>query len=594
MTVALFLELLIKSGLVAGGGLLLAAALRGRSATDVVDVLRATVLLLLALPVMMLLLPTMALPLLPGAPVETAPAVVPLWTADVASVGDVSVSASVTEASPALLAVAIWVIGVAVVMGQFALGMATLIRWTRSGRPVTSTRWTAPLNLLSKGQRPRLISSAQAPAPLSWGLPPGVVLISDELVRRPECATAVLAHELAHIRRRDWLFLLLSRTALALFWFNPLVWVLHAQLSARTEDAADAAALQELDPRAYAHTLVGLAADFGQPAALGMTGPARSLSKRIARIMKTRRSLPARPLALAMTVGGLIAVATPLAAVELTSGAAPAAAAAPQAVVVYRTPIVLAGQPTPPPPPRSPRKALSAPPAPPAPPALSRSVLPPPPPPAPAFPVPPAPTAPPAPPAPPPAPPAPPAPPQGYGYQSSWTENGSPADRRAAARARTEAGQRRAEAEQARIEASQARAEAAQARAEAAQAVAEARVRPQAVAHARADAARAQAAARDAGARAAAAQRDAARSVARARADMAVGADNMERGAQQMREESRRLRDPAYRAQQIERQRQQGHPVTDAELVALSPRLARQAEEMEAQAVRLRARANQS
>jgi hypothetical protein len=61
-----------------------------------------------------------------------------------------------------------------------------------------------------------------------------------------------------------------------------------------------------------------------------------------------------------------------------------------------------------------------------------------------------------------------------------------------------------------------------------------------------------------------------------------------------MREESRRLRDPVYRAQQIERQRQQGHPVTDAELRALSPRLARQADEMDAQAVRLRARANQS
>jgi hypothetical protein len=68
----------------------------------------------------------------------------------------------------------------------------------------------------------------------------------------------------------------------------------------------------------------------------------------------------------------------------------------------------------------------------------------------------------------------------------------------------------------------------------------------------------------------------------------------MERGAEQMREESRRLLDPAYRAQQIERQRVQGHPVTDAELQALSPRLARQADELAARAVELRGRSNQS
>ena len=58
MTVTLFIELLLKSGLIAGVGLLISAALRGRPATEAVDVLRATVLLLLALPVLMLVLPT--------------------------------------------------------------------------------------------------------------------------------------------------------------------------------------------------------------------------------------------------------------------------------------------------------------------------------------------------------------------------------------------------------------------------------------------------------------------------------------------------------------------------------------------------------
>jgi len=94
--------------------------------------------------------------------------------------------------------------------------------------------------------------------------------------------------------------------------------------------------------------------------------------------------------------------------------------------------------------------------------------------------------------------------------------------------------------------------------------------------------------ARHAEAQAAVARREAGRAMAQARVEMARGADEMERGAQQMREESRRLRDPAYRAQVIERQRVAGHPVTDEDLRALSPKLARQAEELAAQSVQLR------
>jgi hypothetical protein len=75
---------------------------------------------------------------------------------------------------------------------------------------------------------------------------------------------------------------------------------------------------------------------------------------------------------------------------------------------------------------------------------------------------------------------------------------------------------------------------------------------------------------------------------------MAHGADEMERGATEMRETSRKLRDPAYRAEQIARARERGDTVTDAELQALVPRLARQADELERQAQRMRGQAVQS
>jgi hypothetical protein len=61
----------------------------------------------------------------------------------------------------------------------------------------------------------------------------------------------------------------------------------------------------------------------------------------------------------------------------------------------------------------------------------------------------------------------------------------------------------------------------------------------------------------------------------------------MHQGAHQMREEATRLRDPAYRAQQIEDNRARGHVVTDEQLRALSQSLPGRADELDRNADRL-------
>ena len=55
----------------------------------------------------------------------------------------------------------------------------------------------------------------------------------------------------------------------------------------------------------------------------------------------------------------------------------------------------------------------------------------------------------------------------------------------------------------------------------------------------------------------------------------------MHRGAENMRQEAMRLRDPAYRVEVIARNRERGANVTDAELIALSPTLMERAAEMD-------------
>lgn len=537
MTWALLVSLLVKSSLVAGAGLACARFLTRRP-VERVDILRATVCLLLALPVIMNLLPALDLALLPASP-PPAPLPAALAGQGAANAAPATASTALPWSSLGLVG-GLWLLGFAVIAGQLLLGVRTLDRWTRRGRPVTEGEWLAPLEHLPPEDRPVLVSSDHIASPLSWGVAPGSILIDPASLAQPRAAPAILAHELAHLRRHDWIFLVLSRLALAIFWFNPLVWRLHAVLAERSEEAADAAAVQTINRTLYAKTLVGLAARPAPArpvlgAATAMAADARTLKTRIACLM-TDTPARRRPLTVILTVAALAAVATPLAALAVTrqDWVAP-----------------------PPPPAPPPVPALAVPPAPPAPPApppmeaIAMAALVPPPPP------------PPAPPEPPPPPPPPPPPELPAGAGHTYFRSATPEEAKAAIEARAQAAEARRQAHEART---QARRAADQARVEADRARADGEW------------------ARKIGEQA---RQEAARQMVKARAQMAQGAVQMRQGAQQMREEAARLRDPAYRAKQIEDNRARGNVVTDAELRDLADHLPSQADDLERQADQL-------
>jgi beta-lactamase regulating signal transducer with metallopeptidase domain len=553
MTWVLLLSLLIKSSVVAGAGLACARFMAQRP-VDRVDILRGAVCLLLALPVIMNVLPAMDLAVLP----PLSPVVPPTGTVEPGVVG-AAASGALTWPPSALMVGGLWLVGVVAVAGQLQLGLLTLHRWTRQADRVTCADWLAPLERLSPADRPDLVSSARVASPLSWGVSPGFIVIDPASLAERHAAPAILAHELAHLRRHDWVFLVLSRLALAVFWFNPLVWRLHAVLAERSEEAADAAALETVDRTLYAKTLVRLAAYPIPRAATAMAADARTLKTRIACIM-TNTSARRRPFTVALTVAALAVVATPLAAVGLS------------------------------------HQAWIAPPAPPAPPApMSVAPLPPMPP-APQEPmadVPPvAPVA--------PVPPAPPAPPAELadGYRYSYIRTATPAERQAAADARAQAADARAQAAEARAQADEARrvadevriqadharrlADASRMQADIArQAAGEARIRGE---QARIEGERARAI----GERA---REEAARHMVKARAQMAQGADQMRRSARELRAEAVRLSDADYRAKQIAENRARGNVITDAELREVGASLPAKADDLERQAEHLAAEA---
>jgi Mg-chelatase subunit ChlD len=75
---------------------------------------------------------------------------------------------------------------------------------------------------------------------------------------------AVLAHERAHVRRRDWLILVASHVNICIFWFHPLAWWMERELARLAEEACDDVAVSEMEDREeYAATLVDVARAAG-------------------------------------------------------------------------------------------------------------------------------------------------------------------------------------------------------------------------------------------------------------------------------------------------------------------------------------------
>ena len=150
-----------------------------------------------------------------------------------------------------------------------------------------------------------------------------VILLNTRAVEAADEAEAIIAHELAHVARLDWIKLLLARVVTAMFWFNPLVWLLSREAHQLREEAADDAVLEaDIPDTDYATLLVGVARHECRGLLIGAHGVAPSkgsLSRRVARVLDSglARGPAARSFAAGVFVGAA-ALAAPLAAVTLS------------------------------------------------------------------------------------------------------------------------------------------------------------------------------------------------------------------------------------------------------------------------------------
>ena len=193
----------------------------------------------------------------------------------------------------------VWLVG-AVVVGCWFL-LSNLVfrrRLVRSARPLAGADCPLPVYV-----------SAGAPSPCLSGLVrPGIYLT-------PDCPTEgsglkhILAHELTHRRQGDQFWALIRCLCLAIYWFNPLVWLAAALSRRDCELSCDEGAIKLLgegERTAYGRTLLSLVTTGSNPAELlrtatTMSSGARGLRERIALIArKPKRAAGVLVIALAI------------------------------------------------------------------------------------------------------------------------------------------------------------------------------------------------------------------------------------------------------------------------------------------------------
>ncbi|MGQ2976541.1 MAG: M56 family metallopeptidase [Sphingopyxis sp.] len=354
LTTAMLLGLAWKSVVVAALTLGLLRLARSRSAGERSMIAHAGLMALLALPAAILLLPQWA-PLPSSWSFEPAAPIVQTATTGGSAIDPAPATASVpvvvdgAGSTPIVfswsdLAPFLYLVPLLLLSGVMALAVVRLFAMRGRAEILVERSW---LSALAEAQRrmgfkhgTALLVSNELRSPISWGVLRPTIVLSPKAVAASGEAEAIIAHELAHVARLDWAKLLGARVACAVFWFNPLVWLLARESHQLREEAADDAVLMaDINGPDYATLLVGAARHDNQGALLAAHGVAPgkdSLKRRITRVLDgSLKRGPASASWILMSLVVLAGVTAPLAAFSAT--ARPAATADVHSVVASTT-----------------------------------------------------------------------------------------------------------------------------------------------------------------------------------------------------------------------------------------------------------------
>ena len=227
----------------------------------------------------------------------------------------------------ATLALIVWAGGAVLLLARLAQSFWRVVQLRRSARSLHNERHQILLEQV--GRRlgvhpvPQLLVSTRAITPIAAGFVRPVVIMPERIVGAvgDDEVCDVLVHEVAHIKRRDHLIVVLQSLARALYWPIVSVHGLNRELERVREDLCDNFVLEHRDPLCYGETLLHIAELLldSRPmgATVGILHWHGELERRIAGLLDPGRSKltrTSRGFACAMMflfiAGGTIAAAT--------------------------------------------------------------------------------------------------------------------------------------------------------------------------------------------------------------------------------------------------------------------------------------------
>ena len=157
-----------------------------------------------------------------------------------------------------------WFLVVTLVLLRYLSLRLNLVKMLNKSQPVVdywplrcANRWR--LNFWIKG-RVIIIAADKFLSPFTFSFSNPVIFIPRKILetKNEPLIESIIAHEMAHIKRQDSLWLALQNVIQILYFFNPLVWIIVRQLSSLRENICDDMVLSvnKVKPEDYGNSLL--------------------------------------------------------------------------------------------------------------------------------------------------------------------------------------------------------------------------------------------------------------------------------------------------------------------------------------------------
>lgn len=256
------LLLLFKHSIVVMLLILILRAMKNASASKRVFAARCGLIALLITPVLCFFLPEIPvrLPYQISA-ILTPPASLPAldWLAPL-PVDQVAFSVPAKAVELGRILLLAYLAGAAFNLLLMAWSLLRLRQLRINASHLENEEWQTALQQLSRQfglqRKVSLLQSPEITSPLSWGWKNPVIALDLNSISQANPEN-ILAHELAHIAKYDWLAIMVSRLLIVIYWWHPLMYQLHKTIAHDLECAADdAVLLTGALPSNYAQTLI--------------------------------------------------------------------------------------------------------------------------------------------------------------------------------------------------------------------------------------------------------------------------------------------------------------------------------------------------